>query len=76
MLDFRLPCARLPRSSNDRHVIVEVPMDSHPFGVRGVEKLGIAPPLPAIANAIADATRKTPPSSTNFSPKILGDQGR
>ena len=53
-LDYRVPVASdLPMIDT---VIVEVPSDSHPFGVRGVGETGIAPPLPAIANAIADAT--------------------
>jgi CO/xanthine dehydrogenase Mo-binding subunit len=37
-------------------VIVEVPNPGHPYGVRGVGETGIAPPLPAIANAIVAAT--------------------
>ncbi len=55
-LDYRVPVASdLPMIDT---IIVEVPSDSHPFGVRGVGETGIAPPLPAIANAIADATGK------------------
>jgi len=53
-LDYRVPVASdLPMIDT---VIVEVPNPGHPFGVRGVGETGITPPLPAIANAIADAT--------------------
>ncbi len=52
-LDYRVPVASdLPMIDT---VIVEVPNPGHPFGVRGVGETGIAPPLPAIANAIQDA---------------------
>jgi CO/xanthine dehydrogenase Mo-binding subunit len=53
-LDYRVPVASdLPMIDT---VIVEVPNPGHPFGVRGVGETGITPPLPAIANAIQDAT--------------------
>ena len=53
-LDYRVPVASdLPMIDT---VIVEVPNPGHPYGVRGVGETGIAPPLPAIANAIEDAT--------------------
>ena len=53
-LDYRIPVASdLPMIDT---VIVEVPNPGHPFGVRGVGETGIAPPLPAIANAVAAAT--------------------
>lgn len=53
-LDYRVPVASdLPMIDT---VIVEVPNPGHPFGVRGVGETGITPPLPAIANAIANAT--------------------
>lgn len=53
-LDYRIPVASdLPMIDT---VIVEVPNPGHPYGVRGVGETGIAPPLPAIANAIAAAT--------------------
>jgi CO/xanthine dehydrogenase Mo-binding subunit len=52
-LDYRVPVASdLPMIDT---VIVEVPNPGHPYGVRGVGETGITPPLPAIANAIADA---------------------
>jgi CO/xanthine dehydrogenase Mo-binding subunit len=53
-LDYRIPVASdLPMIDT---VIVEVPNPGHPFGVRGVGETGIAPPLPAVANAIAAAS--------------------
>ena len=53
-LDYRIPVASdLPMIET---VIVEVPNPSHPYGVRGVGEVGIVPPLPALANAVADAT--------------------
>ena len=51
-LDYRVPTALdMP---NIETVIVEVANPIHPFGVRGVGEVPIAPPLPAIANAIND----------------------
>jgi CO/xanthine dehydrogenase Mo-binding subunit len=51
-------------------VIVEVPNPRHPYGVRGVGEAPIVPPIPAIANAIHDATgirmRKLPMSPPNL----------
>ncbi|MBY6117663.1 xanthine dehydrogenase family protein molybdopterin-binding subunit [Mameliella alba] len=53
-LDYRVPVASdLPMIDT---VIVEVPNPGHPYGVRGVGETGITPPLPAIANAIQEAT--------------------
>ncbi len=68
-LDYRVPVASdLPMIDT---IIVEVPSDSHPFGVRGVGETGIAPPLPAIANAIADATGKRLRHLPISPPKVL-----
>ena len=68
-LDYRVPVASdLPMIDT---VIVEVQSDSHPFGVRGVGETGIAPPLPAIANAIADATGKRLRHLPISPPKVL-----
>ena len=68
-LDYRVPVASdLPMIDT---IIVEVPSDSHPFGVRGVGETGIAPPLPAIANAIADATGKRLRHLPISPPKLL-----
>ena len=53
-LDYRIPVASdLPMIET---IIVEVPNPNHPYGVRGVGEVGIVPPLPALANAVFDAT--------------------
>ena len=53
-LDYRMPTSLdLPMLET---VLVNVPNPHHPFGVRGVGEVNIVPPLPAIANAIHDAT--------------------
>ncbi len=53
-LDYRMPTALdLPMIET---ILVEVPNPLHPFGVRGVGEVPLAPPLPAVANAVADAT--------------------
>ncbi|MBF0277011.1 MAG: xanthine dehydrogenase family protein molybdopterin-binding subunit [SAR324 cluster bacterium] len=53
-LDYRIPVASdLPMIET---IIVEVPNPKHPYGVRGVGEVGIVPPIPAVANAIHDAT--------------------
>jgi CO/xanthine dehydrogenase Mo-binding subunit len=53
-LDYRMPVASdLPMIDT---VIVEVPNPLHPYGVRGVGEVPIAPPLAAVANAMRDAT--------------------
>ena len=52
-LDYRMPVASdLPMLDT---VIIEVPNDKHPQGVRGVGEVPIVPPLAAIANAIHNA---------------------
>ncbi len=52
-LDYRMPVASdLPMIDT---VVVEVPNDAHPHGVRGVGEVPIAPPMAAVANAIHDA---------------------
>ena len=52
-LDYRMPLALdLPMIDT---VIVEVANPSHPFGVRGVGEVSIAPPPAAMANAIHKA---------------------
>ena len=53
-LDYRIPVASdLPMIET---IIVEVPNPNHPYGVRGVGEVGIVPPIPALANAVYDAT--------------------
>ena len=52
-LDYRMPVASdLPMIDT---VIVEVPNEKHPQGVRGVGEVPIVPPLGAIANAVHNA---------------------
>ena len=52
-LDYRMPTALdLPMIET---VIVEVPNDGHPFGVRGTGEVPLVPPMAAIANAIYEA---------------------
>jgi xanthine dehydrogenase molybdenum-binding subunit len=53
-LDYRMPtCLDVPLIET---VVIEVPGDSHPFGMRGVGEVSIVPPMAAMANAIHDAT--------------------
>jgi CO/xanthine dehydrogenase Mo-binding subunit len=42
--------------------LVEVPNPRHPFSARGVGEVPIVPPMAAVANAIADATKPERPS--------------
>jgi CO/xanthine dehydrogenase Mo-binding subunit len=52
-LDYRIPLASdLPMIDT---IIVEVPNDFHPYGVRGVGESGIIPPLAAVGYAVGDA---------------------
>jgi CO/xanthine dehydrogenase Mo-binding subunit len=37
-------------------VIIEVPNEKHPQGIRGVGEVPIVPPLAAVANAVRQAT--------------------
>ncbi len=72
-LDYRMPVALdLPMIDT---VIVEVPNPRHPYGVRGVGEVPIVPPIPAIANAIHDATgvrmRKLPMSPPNVLAELM-----
>ena len=53
-LDYRIPVASdLPMIET---IVVEVPNDRHPYGVRGVGEVPIVPPMAAVANAIENAT--------------------
>jgi CO/xanthine dehydrogenase Mo-binding subunit len=53
-LDYRMPVAcDLPMIEP---VMIEVPNDKHPHGVRGVGEVPIVPPLAAVANAVRNAT--------------------
>ena len=52
-LDYRIPVASdVPMIEP---VLVEVPNEKHPFGVKGVGEVNICPPMAAIANAIQNA---------------------
>jgi len=52
-LDYRVPVASdLPMIDT---IIVEVPNNFHPYGVRGVGESGIIPPLAAVGYAVEDA---------------------
>ncbi len=52
-LDYRMPTSLdLPMIEC---ILVEVPNPLHPYGVRGVGEVPLAPPLPAAANAVKDA---------------------
>ena len=52
-LDYRIPVASdLPMIDT---VIIEVPNDKHPQGIRGVGEVPIVPPLGAVSNAIHGA---------------------
>ena len=53
-LDYRIPVASdLPMIET---VVLEIPNDRHPYGVRGVGEVPIVPPMAAVANAIENAT--------------------
>jgi len=53
-LDYRIPVASdLPMIEA---VMIEVPNDRHPYGVRGVGEVPLVPPMAAVANAIESAT--------------------
>lgn len=52
-LDYRMPTSLdLPMIDT---ILVEVPTPLHPYGVRGVAEVPLAPPLGAIPNALYDA---------------------
>jgi CO/xanthine dehydrogenase Mo-binding subunit len=53
-LDYRMPTSLdVPPIET---VVIEVPDDGHPFGLRGVGEVSIVPPMAAVANAVHDAT--------------------
>ena len=52
-LDYRIPLASdLPMIET---IVVEVPNELHPYGVRGVGEAPIIPPLAAVASAVSNA---------------------
>ena len=72
-LDYRMPVASdLPMIDT---VVVEVPNDAHPHGVRGVGEVPIAPPMAAVANAIYDAVGLRLRDLPMSPPKVLAALG-
>ncbi|MCA9038866.1 MAG: xanthine dehydrogenase family protein molybdopterin-binding subunit [Planctomycetaceae bacterium] len=76
-LDYRVPtCYDLPMIDP---ILVEVPNPGHPYGVRGVGEVPIAPPPAAIANAIYQAVgvrmRHLPMSPPHVLHEILKKEG-
>lgn len=68
-LDYRIPVASdLP---NITPIIVEVPNEKHPYGVKGAGEVTIVPPLAAIANAVYGATGKRMTELPMSPPKVL-----
>jgi len=76
-LDYRMPTALdVPMIDT---VIVEVANPGHPFGVRGVGEVNIAPPPAAIANAISRAVgvrmERLPMNPNNIMERIWASNG-
>ncbi len=70
-LDYRCPVASdMPMIDA---VMVEVPNPRHPFGVRGVGEVPIAPPMAAVANAIHAAIGARLRDLPMSPPKILAE---
>jgi CO/xanthine dehydrogenase Mo-binding subunit len=68
-LDYRMPVASdLPMIDS---VVIEVPNDKHPQGVRGVAEVPIVPALAAVANAIRHATGLRLTELPMSPPKVL-----
>ncbi len=73
-LDYRVPVASdLPMIDT---VLVEVPNNRHPFGVRGVGEVPIVPPMAAIGNAIKAATGVRLVSLPMSPPKVVAALGK
>ncbi len=68
-LDYRIPVASdLPMIDT---VIVEVPNEMHPYGVRGVGEAPLVPPMPAVATAVNRAAGITLYDLPLSPPKLL-----
>ncbi|MEE2781964.1 MAG: xanthine dehydrogenase family protein molybdopterin-binding subunit [Pseudomonadota bacterium] len=68
-LDYRIPVASdLPMIDTE---IVEVPNDTHPYGVRGVGETPIVAPLAAVGNAVSRALGKRMVELPLSPPKVL-----
>lgn len=73
-LDYRIPVASdLPRITP---IIVEVPNEKHPYGVKGVGEVTIVPPLAAITNAVYHATGTRMTELPMSPPKVLAALSR
>ena len=68
-LDYRIPVASdVPMIES---VVIEVPNDKHPQGIRGVGEVPIVPPLAAIANAVNAALGLRMTELPMSPPKVL-----
>jgi CO/xanthine dehydrogenase Mo-binding subunit len=68
-LDYRMPVASdLPMIES---VVLEIPNDKHPQGVRGVAEVPIVPALAAVANAVRNATGLRLTELPMSPPKVL-----
>ena len=68
-LDYRMPVASdLPMIDS---VVIEVPNDKHPQGVRGVAEVPIVPAMAAVANAVRHATGLRLTELPMSPPKVL-----
>jgi CO/xanthine dehydrogenase Mo-binding subunit len=68
-LDYRIPVASdVPMIDS---VVIEVPNDKHPQGIRGVGEVPIVPPLAAIANAVNAALGLRMTELPMSPPKVL-----
>jgi CO/xanthine dehydrogenase Mo-binding subunit len=68
-LDYRMPVASdLPMIDS---VVLEIPNDKHPQGVRGVAEVPIVPTMAAVANAVRAATGRRLTDLPMSPPKIL-----
>jgi CO/xanthine dehydrogenase Mo-binding subunit len=68
-LDYRIPLASdLPMIDT---IVIEVPNDAHPHGVRGVGEVPIVPPMAAVANAIENAVGLRLSDLPMSPPKVL-----
>ena len=70
-LDYRVPLASdLPMIET---IVVEVPNELHPHGVRGVGEAPIIPPLAAVAGAVSNAIGVRITETPCSPPKVLAD---
>ncbi|MBT8410087.1 MAG: molybdopterin-dependent oxidoreductase, partial [Alphaproteobacteria bacterium] len=68
-LDYRIPVASdLPMIETQ---IIEIPSDTHPYGVRGVGEAPIVAPLAAVGNAVSRAIDKRVSDLPLSPPKLL-----